>query len=131
MFKDGKALISDLGLARSVLVEDESLTETGAIVGSKDYMAPEQRRNPKNITKATDYYSFAVILYRLFTGELPRIGGFSSHLNNIFDQEVRDVIRKIATDLLSEDMDYRTRLWCTSIRDLNSLIMRKRCQPLA
>lgn len=130
MFKGGRALISDLGGARSVLAEYESLTETGNIIGSKDYMSPEQRKNPKYVTKATDYFSLGVVLYKLSTGELPTIGGFSHHLNNIIDQEVRDVVSKIARDLLSEDVAYRTRMWCPSIRDLNSLLMINRGERL-
>ncbi|MDD2666408.1 MAG: protein kinase [Methanocellales archaeon] len=121
MFKDGRALISDLGLARSVIEEDMSLTETGAIIGSKDYMSPEQRKNPKEVTKATDYYSFGVILYELFSGELPRAGSFPDYLKKIANPEVSKVVRKITEDLLNENAEYRTKRWPISIEALRTL----------
>jgi tetratricopeptide (TPR) repeat protein len=70
----GQPHITDFGLARRT--EGElSLTETGAIVGTPTYMAPEQALGKKGaITTATDVYGLGTILYALLTGRPPFLG---------------------------------------------------------
>jgi WD40 repeat protein/serine/threonine protein kinase len=60
-------LITDFGLARRV-EGDGRLTQSGAIVGTPSYMAPEQARSEKVLTTAVDVYSLGAILYELLTG---------------------------------------------------------------
>ena len=75
---DGTPLIGDFGLAKQVqgplphstVVGD--LTETGAILGTPSYMAPEQATgNSKHIGPATDVYALGAILYECLTGRAP------------------------------------------------------------
>src|SRR5262249_51104910 len=63
-------LIADFGLAKKVEA-DSSLTQSGAIVGTPSYMAPEQARGDKPITTAADTYSLGAILYEMLTGQPP------------------------------------------------------------
>ncbi len=70
--------ISDFGLAKR-LDTDMSLTQTGAVVGTPAYMAPEQAANEKNaVTTATDVYGLGAILYALQTGKHPSEANRSS-----------------------------------------------------
>ncbi len=63
--------ISDFGLAK-LLERDQGLTQTGDIVGTPSYMAPEQTRGlVRNITPATDVYALGAILYEMLTGRPP------------------------------------------------------------
>jgi hypothetical protein len=65
----GRAKILDFGLARPTS-GDQALTQTGMILGTPAYMAPEQARSGKVDARA-DLFSLGVILYRLATGVQP------------------------------------------------------------
>ncbi len=66
---DGRALVTDFGLARDTAVAS-SLTKTGGIVGTPDYMAPEQIHG-RPPTPATDVFALGAILYEGLTGQAP------------------------------------------------------------
>ncbi|HJZ13106.1 MAG TPA: serine/threonine-protein kinase [Acidobacteriota bacterium] len=63
--------IIDFGLARSQSVE--GLTATGLIMGTPEYMAPEQVAG-KSVDERADIYSLGIILYEMFTGRVPFTG---------------------------------------------------------
>jgi protein kinase-like protein len=69
----GSPLVADFGLAKRVDA-DHSLTESGAIVGTPRYMAPEQAAGRKDLTVAVDVYSLGVVLYERLTGRTPFTG---------------------------------------------------------
>jgi len=68
--RDGAPHVTDFGLARKV-EGDSDLTQSGAIVGTPSYMAPEQARGEKQLSTAVDVYSLGAVLYELLTGKPP------------------------------------------------------------
>jgi hypothetical protein len=69
---DGRVKILDFGLAR-VSRGEQHFTQTGAIMGTPAYVAPEQARGEQADGRA-DLFSLGVVLYRLCTGRLPFLG---------------------------------------------------------
>ena len=69
--KSGTVKILDMGLARLDNADGEQaqLTHTGAIMGTVDYMPPEQALNTKSATAKADMYSLGITLWYLLTGE--------------------------------------------------------------
>jgi TonB family protein len=67
-----RAVVTDFGLARLNRPPGagDTLTETGVMVGSPAYMAPEQIEN-SHITPATDVYGLGVVLFEMLTGHRP------------------------------------------------------------
>ena len=65
--KDGVAKIADFGIAR---MQSHSLTQTGQILGTPNYMSPEQISG-RPVDGRADQYSLAVMLYEVLTGEKP------------------------------------------------------------
>jgi serine/threonine-protein kinase len=66
----GRPFLTDFGLAR-FLERESSLTQTGAIVGTPSYMAPEQAAGGKEVGPRSDVYGLGAILYELLTGRPP------------------------------------------------------------
>ena len=64
----GGLKIMDFGIAR--LTQERGMTATGTVVGTPDYMSPEQARG-LNLDFRSDIYSMGVVLYEIFTGTLP------------------------------------------------------------
>jgi hypothetical protein len=66
---DGEAKVTDFGIARSLDVE-HGMTQTGTVLGTSNYLSPEQARG-RQVTAATDVYSLGVVLFELLTAEVP------------------------------------------------------------
>ena len=68
--------VVDFGIAH-VTHSDLTLTRSNALLGSVNYMAPEQRTDAKNVDHRADQFALGVILYRMLTGALP-MGAFEA-----------------------------------------------------
>jgi len=80
----GEPIVMDFGLASRQAASEAGLTQSGLIVGSPAYMAPEQvEANNELIGPRTDVYALGVILYQLLTGRRPYDGAGMSVLGQI------------------------------------------------
>lgn len=67
---DGHARVTDFGIARSLEAAEAGLTATGRVLGSTDYVSPEQALG-RDVDGQTDIYSLGILLYEMLTGEVP------------------------------------------------------------
>jgi serine/threonine-protein kinase len=65
---EGGAKITDFGIARTLT--EEGLTVAGRVLGTTDYVSPEQALG-QNVTGQSDVYSLGVVLYEMLTGQIP------------------------------------------------------------
>jgi len=65
---EGQAILTDFGIARAA--EGTRLTDTGATMGTPEYMAPEQAQG-EEATPASDRYALGIMVYEMLTGHVP------------------------------------------------------------
>jgi predicted Ser/Thr protein kinase len=95
---DGQVKITDFGLARIVhgdaSVQEQRLTHTNVLMGTPEYMAPEQRERARTVDHRADIFSLGVIFYEMLTGELP-LGRFQVPSKKVaLDVRLDEVILK-------------------------------------
>jgi eukaryotic-like serine/threonine-protein kinase len=86
---EGRAKLTDFGISRQL--EQDGMTATGRVLGTTDYVAPEQAMG-HGADQRSDVYSLGVVLYEMFTGEVPfaadsQVGVAMKHVN----EELPDV----------------------------------------
>jgi serine/threonine protein kinase len=110
---DGMAKLSDLGLA-GFLHEAESDPRAGKVVGTADYLAPEQIRSPMDVTGVSDIYSLGCTLYYAVTGKVPFPGGTAGskarrHLEGTplhprtFNEDISEEFVDVIADMMEKD----------------------------
>ena len=66
--EDGHLKVTDFGIARAG--DDAGMTEVGSVIGTAQYLSPEQARG-EEVTPASDCYSVGILLYEMLTGRVP------------------------------------------------------------
>jgi serine/threonine-protein kinase len=66
--RDGRALITDFGIARTLT--EEGLTADGRVLGTTDYVSPEQALG-QGVSGQSDLYALGVVLFEMLTGDVP------------------------------------------------------------
>ncbi len=101
---DGHAKVSDVGLAAwSMGLADDP--RAGKVVGTADYLSPEQIRSPLNVGPASDIYSLGCTTYYTVTGKVPYPGGDAKSKCRRHLDETPWHPRKFAPDLPEEFVD--------------------------
>jgi eukaryotic-like serine/threonine-protein kinase len=90
--RDGRAKVTDFGIARSL--ESEGMTATGRVLGTTDYVSPEQAMG-EDVDERSDVYSLGVVFYEMLTGDVPfsaetQVGVAMKHVN----EPLPDVLAK-------------------------------------
>jgi serine/threonine-protein kinase len=69
--EEGSAKVTDFGIARTL--EEDGLTADGRVIGTTDYVSPEQALG-RPVTGQSDLYSLGVVMFEMLTGEVPFTG---------------------------------------------------------
>ncbi len=94
---EGRAKLTDFGISRQL--EQDGMTATGRVLGTTDYVAPEQAMGHA-VDPRSDIYSLGVVLYEMLIGQVPfhadsQVGVAMKHVN----EELPDVQQRRARDL--------------------------------
>ncbi|HEX2435032.1 MAG TPA: protein kinase [Solirubrobacterales bacterium] len=127
---EGRAKVTDFGIARSL--EAKGLTATGRVLGTTDYVAPEQAMGQK-IDARSDVYSLGVLLYEMLTGEVPfraetQVGVAMKHVNeplpNVQERrpEVSAALAAVVETATAKDPERRYPTMAEMLRDLESAL---------
>ncbi|MGI8499177.1 MAG: protein kinase domain-containing protein [Gemmatimonadaceae bacterium] len=72
LFADGHALLADFGVARARCAADgASVTDAGIVLGTPEYMSPEQASGEPDLESRSDVYSLACVVFEMLAGEPP------------------------------------------------------------
>ena len=126
--RTGRILVMDFGLARTL--EGDGMTQSGALVGTMEYMSPEQALG-KPLDQRSDIFALGLIFYEMLTGQMPfkadstiaslirrtqeRVSPVSDHDNTI-PRSLSDIVTKS----LERDLDLRYKTAAELLADLET-----------
>lgn len=71
LFEAGHAMVSDFGIAKAISAAGDRRTVPGIVLGTVDYMSPEQEQGIEELDGRTDIYSLGLVLYEMLVGHTP------------------------------------------------------------
>jgi len=124
----GRIVVMDFGLARTL--EGDGMTQSGALVGTMEYMSPEQALG-KPLDERSDIFALGLIFYEMLTGQMPfkadstiaslirrtqeRVSPVSDH-----DNTIPRSVSNIVTKCLERDVDLRYKTAAELLADLET-----------
>jgi len=128
--EDGAARVTDFGIARQL--DDESLTADGRVLGTTDYVSPEQALG-HDVTGQSDLYSLGVVLFEMLTGDVPfhgenQVAVAMSHVRDELPDvralrpEISSVVASVVDAATAKDLDVRYRDAAEMIADLEEAL---------
>ncbi|HKN71373.1 MAG TPA: tetratricopeptide repeat protein [Terriglobales bacterium] len=124
----GRILVMDFGLARTL--EGDGMTQTGALVGTMEYMSPEQAL-AKDLDQRSDIFALGLILYEMLTGKQPfsaesalaslikRTQERATPVSDV-DAQIPGALSGIVSKCLERDLDQRYQNVSAILADLNT-----------
>ncbi len=126
--RSGRILVMDFGLARTL--QGDGMTQTGALVGTMEYMSPEQALG-KELDQRSDIFSLGLIGYELLTGKMPFVA--ESALASLIkrtqeraipvsdvDDQIPGTLSGIVSKCLERDLSDRYQSVSAVLADLNT-----------
>src|ERR1700704_424506 len=113
--EEGSAKVTDFGIARTL--DEEGLTADGRVLGTTDYVSPEQALG-QSVTGQSDLYSLGIVLYEMLTGQVPFSGEtpVAVAMRHVREQvpdvqalrpEVSAATASVVDRAVAKDLDYR------------------------
>jgi eukaryotic-like serine/threonine-protein kinase len=112
LLHEGEAMVADFGIALTqILAPGERLTEGGIVLGTAEYMSPEQITGELTIDARSDIYSLGCLVFELLAGEPPYTGPtFQSVISRRFTEPIPSIWRLRADVPGSVELALRTAL---------------------
>ena len=95
---DGLVQILDFGVAKGLTRDSGNLTASGELIGSPEYMSPEQAAGSADLDHRTDIYSWGIVGFEMLTGKVPFHGGTVSEVLYKHMTEPPPDLRKLRPD---------------------------------
>ncbi|MSO41330.1 MAG: serine/threonine protein kinase [Solirubrobacterales bacterium] len=127
---DGSAKITDFGIARSL--ETKGMTVTGRVLGTTDYVSPEQAMG-EEVDARSDVYSLGIVLYEMLTGDVPyeaetQVAVAMKHVNDpmpdVFElrPDCSAAVAAVVDRATAKDQEYRYRSVGEMVSDLEATL---------